>query len=98
MYSHVFELASETTKNNQFNRTLEEISNYMARKYAYGGDIVRDCEEVDLEKFKPRHPGENPDLTDLRIWVSSASMHMRLTRKHCTPSSGVSAVIACNRD
>ena len=38
---HVFEVGSETTKSNQFARTVEEIGGYMARKYDYGGDIAR---------------------------------------------------------
>ena len=38
---HVFELGSEMSKNNQYNRTVEKISNYVARKYGYSGDISR---------------------------------------------------------
>ena len=68
---YVFELGSETTKSNQYNRTLEEIINYMTRKYYYGGYIgrmLRDFADIQFDKLKPTNPGDNADKTNLRIW------------------------------
>ena len=77
---HVFELGSETTKTNQFNRTVEEVSNYMSRKYDYGGDIarmLRDRAEIDLKPNKPVHPGDGADKTDLRIWEKQVDEYVK---------------------
>ena len=52
---HVFEVGSETTKSGQFAQTVEEIGDYMARKYDYGGDIgrmLREEEEIDFDSMK----------------------------------------------
>lgn len=52
----------------------------MARNCDFGGDIanpVRDCEEVDLNKFKPAHPGTDADLTDLRIWEKQVEEYVK---------------------
>ena len=92
----VFKLGSETSKNNQFSRTLEEISNYMARKYAFGGDIarlVRDCEEVDLKKLKPVHPGTDADLTDLRIWEKQVDEYVKRLNAYETNKEALYSII-----
>ena len=73
---HVFEVGSETTKSNQFAQTVEEIGDYMARKYDYGGDVarmLRENKEIDFESLKPPYPVKDGDSKPehkvaLKIW------------------------------
>ena len=93
---HVFELGSETTKTNQFNRTIEEVSNYMSRKYDYGGDIarmLRDRADVDLTQHKPVHPGSSADKTDLRIWEKQVDEYVKRINAYANNKEALFAIL-----
>ena len=68
---HVFEVHSESVKSSQFQRTVDELSMYMARKYEHGGDIsmmLSDMQEFDFNKVKPKAPSTTGDVVDQRIF------------------------------
>ena len=93
---HVFELGSETNKSNQFNRTIEEINNYMARKYDYGGDmakLLRERAELDLTPSKPLHPGDSADKTDLRIWEKQVDKYVERMNAYTNNKHALYAII-----
>ena len=51
---------------------------YMARKYDFGGDMVKminDAKEIDFDQVKPKYPSDDQDKTDMEIW-------RRLVEKH----------------
>ena len=75
---HVFEIHSESSKSTQFQRTIDELCMYMARKYDFGGDMVKminDAKEIDFDQVKPKYPSDDQDKTDMEIW-------RRLVEKH----------------
>ena len=77
---HVFEVHSESVKSSQFQRTVDELSMYMARKYEHGGDIsmmLSDMQEFDFNKVKPKAPSTTGDVGDQRIFEKQIDLHVK---------------------
>lgn len=77
---HVFEVHSESVKSSQFQRTVDELSMYMARKYKHGRDIsmmLSNMEEFDFTTVKLKAPATSGDVVDQRIFEKQIDLHVK---------------------
>ena len=82
---HMFEVHSESIKSSQFQRTVDELSMYMARKYEHGGDVsmtLSDMEEFDFNKVEPQAPSTVRDAVDQRIFEKQMDLHVKLLARY----------------
>jgi len=61
-----------------FATTTKEIANYVGRTFSMGGYMKSAIENLTMPTFAPpAEPGENPSMTEKRIWEEKIKLHVK---------------------